>query len=135
MKSFSTLTTLASLLALNVKYTTAGCFTSGETWPSSDTDSPSYHVERACNGYDGNPGAFQGSYKPGEIKQACVQYSSTSLYIFEVQNLSPTQTLDLYGKNCVLRLQNEIKGCDKGGESSIDGWRFKADPNNGICGR
>ncbi|CAJ0543963.1 Ff.00g040140.m01.CDS01 [Fusarium sp. VM40] len=135
MKSFSPLTTLASLLALNIKYTTAGCFSSGETWPSGDIDSPSYHVERACNGYDGIPGAFQGSYKPGEIKQACVQYSSTSLYIFEVQNLSPTQTLDLYNKNCVLRLQNEIKGCNKGGESSIDGWRFKADPNNGICGR
>ncbi|KAH7174190.1 uncharacterized protein B0J16DRAFT_388016 [Fusarium flagelliforme] len=135
MKLFSSLTTLTTLLTLNVKYATAGCFSGGENWPSGDIDTASWHVERACNGYDGNQGAFQGSYKPGEIKQACIQYSSTSLYIFEVQNLSPTETLELYNKNCVLRLQNEIKGCSKGGESSIDGWRFKADPNNGICGR
>ncbi|CAG7565996.1 unnamed protein product [Fusarium equiseti] len=125
MKLFLSLPTLASLLTLDVKSTTAKCFSGGEKWPSGDIDTASYHVERACNGYDGNRGAFQEPYKPGEIKQACTQYSSTSLYIFEVQNLSPTETLELYNKNCVLRLQNEIKGSDKGGESSIDEWRFK----------
>ncbi|KAJ3534192.1 hypothetical protein NM208_g7646 [Fusarium decemcellulare] len=122
MKSLTTLITLLGLGA-SITPVSAGCF-GGEEWPNEDIDTASWHVERACNGYDGNQGAFQGEYLPGQIKHVCIQYSSTSQLVFEVQNQNSLETLSLNPKDCVLRLQNEIKGCKSGGESTIAGWRF-----------
>lgn len=100
----------------------AGCFSGGESWQ--DRGAARWHIERACKGYDGNQGAFQGFFRPGEAKRACVQHSGTQKFEFLVQNLNSRDGFDLGDGDCVWRLQNEVNGCEKGGSSDISGWRF-----------
>ncbi|KAF3001702.1 hypothetical protein E8E14_000313 [Neopestalotiopsis sp. 37M] len=109
----------------------AGCYSGGDVFQ--DKENARYNAQRACEGYDGIQGAFQGTFAPGEAKSACVQGSPTQRYDMVVQNLNTGASFDLADADCTLRLQNEINGCDHGGESDISGWRFRVDPNNGIC--
>ncbi|KAF5012533.1 hypothetical protein FDECE_1400 [Fusarium decemcellulare] len=102
-------------------------------WWNDDIDNARFHSERACRGHDGVAGALQGVYQPGEIKTACVDLSGTIYAIFSVQNLNNVEAFDLSDDDCVKRLHNEINGCQAGGVSDIEGWRFRADPNNGFC--
>ncbi|RYP45938.1 hypothetical protein DL768_007783 [Monosporascus sp. mg162] len=131
MKTTTVLATLFTLLGAGIDSVSAGCFGDGEIWQ--DKGAARWHVERACRGYDGNQGAFQGSFAPGQAKSACVQHSGTQKFEFFVQNLNPGASFDLADADCVWRLQNEINGCDRGGQSDISGWRFRADPNAGHC--
>ncbi|CAJ2507074.1 Uu.00g082600.m01.CDS01 [Anthostomella pinea] len=52
---------------------------------------------------------------------------------FLVQNLNTGASFDLGADACALRLQTEINGYNGGGQSDASGWRFKPEPNNGIC--
>jgi hypothetical protein len=117
------LATVFALLGVGIDSVSAECYTSGATWQ--DRGAARWHVERACNGYDGNPGAFQGVFRPGEAKSACIQHSGTQKFDFSVQNLNTGASFDLGDADCVLRLQNEINGCGQGGQSDIAGWRFR----------
>ncbi|KAH0039401.1 hypothetical protein KCU78_g1307, partial [Aureobasidium melanogenum] len=131
MKATTILTTLATVLGANIDGVAATCLGSGDVFQ--DKGNARWHVGRACRGYDGNQGAFQGTFAPGEAKYACVQGTNTQKYEITVQNLNTGAAFDLGDGDCVLRLENEINGCDRGGESTVSGWRFRVDPNNGIC--
>ncbi|TGJ84832.1 hypothetical protein E0Z10_g3901 [Xylaria hypoxylon] len=108
----------------------AGCF-GGELFE--DKNNAKYNVERACDGYDGVAGALQGFYNPGEAKSFCVQSTPTQRLDVLVQNLNTAQGFDIGDPDCVFRLENIINGCDRGGQDDVSGWRFKVDPNKGIC--
>ncbi|KAG9663985.1 hypothetical protein KCV03_g10276, partial [Aureobasidium melanogenum] len=131
MKTTTILTTLAVILGANIEGVVADCFGGGDVFQ--DKGNAKWHVGRACRGYDGNQGAFQGTFAPGEAKYACVQGTNTQKYEITVQNLNTGAAFDLGDGDCVLRLENEINGCDRGGESTVSDWRFRVDPNNGIC--
>ncbi|KAF2839476.1 hypothetical protein M501DRAFT_1057744 [Patellaria atrata CBS 101060] len=131
MKTTTVLTTLFALLAAGIDSASASCFTSGEVWQ--DKGDARYHANRAYRRFDGNQGAFQGFFAPGEAKRAYIQHSNTQKLEFFVQNLNIDAGFDLGDGDYALRLENEINGCDRGGQSDIAGWRFRADPNNGIC--
>ncbi|KAB5559521.1 hypothetical protein GE09DRAFT_1220202 [Coniochaeta sp. 2T2.1] len=117
------ISTILALLATGTTTANAGCYTSGDSWQ--DRGNARYHVERACKGYDGHQGAFQGVYAPGEAKSACVQGTGTLKYDFVVQNLNTGASFDLADADCVWRLENEINGCAQGGQSDVAGWRFR----------
>ena len=93
-------------------------------WPS--RNNPRYHAGRACRGYDGNRGAFQGVFGPSETKSVCVNSDANSgmRYRFSIQNLNGGQGFDLNDEDCLKRLADEIDGCAQGGSSDISGWRF-----------
>ncbi|KAH7130677.1 hypothetical protein B0J11DRAFT_613259 [Dendryphion nanum] len=130
MKTTMSISTLVALLSIGVSTVSAGCFSGGDTWP--DKANARWHAERACRGFDGHGGAFSGNFAPFETKTACVGLSSTIKFNMAVQNLN-SQTRDVSDDECVLRLHNEINGCDRGGESQIGDWFFRSDPNNGNC--
>lgn len=121
MKTFSSIAFFAAFIGMSLKPVSAGCFTSGDDWQ--DRDAARNHVEHACRSPDGT-GAFQGSYLPGQAKSLCIQHSPTQRFEFRVQNTNTGQGFDLADADCVLRLQNEINACAKGGDSTISGWNF-----------
>ena len=95
-----------------------------ELWPS--RNNPRYHAGRACRGYDGNRGAFQGVFGPSETKSVCVNSDTNAgmRYLFTIQNLNGAQGFDLNDEDCLKRLADEIDGCEQGGRSDVAGWRF-----------
>ncbi|KAL2204299.1 hypothetical protein CC79DRAFT_1128973 [Sarocladium strictum] len=103
----------------------ANCY-DGEVarWPS--RNNPRYHAGRACRGYDGNRGALQGVFRPGETKEVCVNSDADSRmsYTFRIKNLNQNQGFDLDDEDCLKRLANEIDGCANGGSSIVAGWEF-----------
>lgn len=113
MKTFNSLALLCALIST----ASAGCFSGGDSWQ--DKGAARQHAENACRG-----GAFAGTFAPGETKRACVQHSGTQRLDFVVQNQNNNAAIDLKDDDCVLRLQNEINECDKGGSSVISGWLF-----------
>ncbi|KAF4460986.1 hypothetical protein FALBO_12222 [Fusarium albosuccineum] len=121
---------IVSLLGL-ASFASATWFGSGEHWQ--DKAKARWHVERACKGYDGNAGKFQGVFKPGETRSLCVQHSGTQKLDFIIKNENQGASIDLGDDDCVLRLQNEINGCNEGGWNRVSGWYFSSDPNNGLC--
>lgn len=123
MKTTTILASLAVVLGTSIDSVAANCFGSGDVFQ--DKGNARWHVGRAYRGYDGNQGAFQGVFAPGEAKYACVQGTNTQKYEITVQNLNTGAAFDLGDGDCVLRLENEINGCDRGGESTVSGWRFR----------
>ncbi|KAK9778465.1 putative Lipoprotein [Seiridium cardinale] len=114
--------TATVLLAL-ISTVWAGCYGSGDIFQ--DKANARYHAQRACEGYDGNAGAFQGFFSAGQAKSVCVQGTTTQKYDMSVQNLNTGAGFDLADGDCTLRLHNEINGCDRGGQSDVSGWRFR----------
>ncbi|KAF4969165.1 hypothetical protein FSARC_3541 [Fusarium sarcochroum] len=131
MKTFVTFVTLSAFIGVYINPASAECFGSGDEWQ--DREAARQHVVNACRGYDGNTGAFQGVFAPEEYKRACVQHSPTQRLDFTIRNTNTNDAIDLGDDDCVLRLQNEINGCSRGGSSVVSGWLFTADPNNGLC--
>ncbi|KAK3996565.1 hypothetical protein QBC44DRAFT_402095 [Cladorrhinum sp. PSN332] len=131
MKTTAIFSSLVALLGVSPVAVMAGCYTGGDDWQ--DRGAARWHIERACKGYDGKQGAFQGFFNPGQAKSACIQHSGTQKFDLFVQNLNTGAGFDLGDNDCVLRLQNIVNGCAKGGQDDISGWRFRADPNNGVC--
>ncbi|CAG8953232.1 hypothetical protein HYFRA_00003435 [Hymenoscyphus fraxineus] len=131
MKTTSTLIALVAFFGTSITTVSADCYTGGDFWQ--DKGAARYHAERACRGYDGHQGAFQGTFGGGEKKSACIQFSPTQAIDLSIQNLNGNSAIDLADADCILRLSNEINACDRGGDSTIANWRFIADPNNRIC--
>ncbi|KAH8585292.1 hypothetical protein B0O99DRAFT_696679 [Bisporella sp. PMI_857] len=123
MKIPTILAALSAILASKVQGVAATCYKSGDTWPNLET---AYRfVAEAC--YN-NGGMFTGYYSPGQTKAMCPRDGGIGL-VFEVQNLN-NDGFDLGDDDCLLRLKNEILACSHGGESTVAGWRFRADPGN-----
>ncbi|KAF4920305.1 hypothetical protein CGCVW01_v007010 [Colletotrichum viniferum] len=121
MKLSSSLASLA-VLCTSVAYVSAGCYTHGEKW--ANQQDAVYHTGRACRGYDGNKGAFQGWFASGETKNLCYQYADQK-WEFQITNLNEGSGFDLNDDDCANGLAREIIGCESGGQSDNAGWRFR----------
>ncbi|KAJ3522240.1 hypothetical protein NM208_g12942 [Fusarium decemcellulare] len=130
MKTAITFSSIFAFISLSLSPVSAECFGSGDVWQ--DKGIAREHVVRACKGFDGQQGAFQGTFDGSSTKSACVQHSPTQKLLFSVSRLA-SGPADLNDDECVLRLQNEINGCDRGGSSVIGDFSYTADPENGIC--
>jgi hypothetical protein len=114
-------TIITTLLTLALPGAQAGCYTSGDTWPNKE-EARSF-VENACKGANG---MFTGDFAARQTKSMCPRSGSKSLGLqFEVQNLNANTAFNLGDQDCYDRLNNEIFGCDHGGESTVAGWRFR----------
>ncbi|KAK4187634.1 septin [Podospora australis] len=123
MKTQSILTAFGSILLLAVQSASAGCYSSGDVWPN--TESARQFVQDACFN---NGGMFTGNYAAGQTKSMCPKSGGKGL-LFQVQNMGGG-TADLDNQECYNRLTNEIFGCGRGGETVFGGWRYRADPGN-----
>ncbi|KAF5013791.1 hypothetical protein FDECE_209 [Fusarium decemcellulare] len=130
MKTAITFTSIFAIISLGINPVSAGCFGNGDVWQ--DKAVAREHVVRACKGFDGQQGAFQGTFASLEAKSACIQHSPTQKLLFSVRN-GGAGPADVNDDECVLRLQNEINGCDRGGSSIVGDWTYTADPENGLC--
>ncbi|KAM0433475.1 hypothetical protein ACHAPT_004355 [Fusarium lateritium] len=117
------LVTIFALLGASVDTVSAACYSTGEKWQ--DAGRARWHVERACKGYNDNRGRFQGYFAPGEYRSVCVQHSGTQKFEFQVGNNNKNAGFYLGDGDCVLRLQNLINGCSRGGRGSVHGWFFR----------
>ena len=82
-------TTAVLATLLSVSGAAAECFFSGVPW-FNDAEAKQ-HVINACKGYNGNRGAYQGWWQPGESKHLCVNsdHSANHKYDFYIENLNP----------------------------------------------
>jgi hypothetical protein len=115
------LVALIAVLGAGLPMASAGCFTSGDYW--SDKDNARYHAERACLGYDGQSGAFQGWFAPYEEKWVCVSGPGNQRFDFRIKNENYNEGFDLDDFDCRDKLWNEIS-CNQGGRSTVSGWTF-----------
>ncbi|KAK4462949.1 hypothetical protein QBC42DRAFT_305195 [Cladorrhinum samala] len=130
MKTSAIFSSIVALLGVSPVAVNAGCF-GGELWQN--PENARWHIDRACRGYDGKQGAFQGYFNPGQAKSVCVTVSSTQRINLFVQNLNTAQGFDLADSDCAFRLGDIVRGCPRGGDATIAGWKFRADPNLGVC--
>jgi len=114
------LTAITGLLLFSLEGVSATCYGSGDKWASKPQAIA--WVSDACTK---NGGMFTGWYRPGEAKRMCLKDLNNRGAFFEVQNLNTNTGFDLADHDCVMRLSNEINGCDRGGESHVAGWRFR----------
>ncbi|KJX93409.1 hypothetical protein TI39_contig4321g00008 [Zymoseptoria brevis] len=120
-------TSIIATLAIGVSTVTAGCYGSGDSWPN--TEEARVFVREACFN-DG--GMFTGGWEPLQKKSMCPHAGSNNLGLFfEIENQNSREGFDLNNDDCYNRLTDEIFGCQHGGESSVAGWRVRADP--GAC--
>jgi hypothetical protein len=110
------------------------CFATGY---AQDPELAMYHAERACSGWNGNKGSFQGIFKPREKKTTCVNILEGQANIkMEVENPNDKVSLDLKDSDCVKDFFALINACDytsvsgglrtKGGKGkSSGGWFFR----------
>ncbi len=126
MKTFTTtalITLVAAVMSAGIDPAAARCFQTGAKYDNKDT--ARYHVARACEGYDGKRGAFQGRYAPGEVKSACVDIRGGKQIKMSVKNLNNGAARDLGDNDCTFRLSKEIDNCDRGSEKDWADWRFR----------
>jgi len=112
-----TATTLASQI---------DCFSEGQGFASGGNEA-AYHLVRACKGYDGNAGAFQGFFNPGSGKYACVNDSEGHGISMWIDNLNGSEGFDLGDDDCVKELKSIVDVCRAHGGYINDnyGWRFR----------
>lgn len=60
-----------------------------------------------------------------ELKAMCPRGDGSIDLEFVVQNQNTDTSFDLDDDDCSERLNNEIFGCDHGGESVVAGWYFR----------
>ncbi|GJD00091.1 secreted protein [Colletotrichum higginsianum] len=95
-----------------------------------------YHAQRACEGYDGKRGAFQGTFAVKEAKYACVSLENNQYLQMWVTNENTQFSFDLNDKDCTKEFNNLMNTCQsngitQGGAVTVAGWRFRADPGSG----
>jgi hypothetical protein len=126
MKTVSTtalIPLVAALMSAGISPVSAGCYFAGLAFP--DRSVAKWHVRRACEGYDGNRGALQGSFAPVETKSACVDIASGDKIIISATNKNTRASFDLADSECTSRLSEIINVCDNGGESDVAGWHYR----------
>jgi hypothetical protein len=99
------------------------CYTIGPTWEN--VNDAWYHMSRACKGYDGKRGAFQGYFSPSETKSVCVNGPGNQKYDMSIQNLNRNAGFDLDDGDCEWRMGQINVDCVRGGEYDYAGWRFR----------
>ncbi|KAM7185999.1 hypothetical protein V8F33_012062 [Rhypophila sp. PSN 637] len=94
-----------------------------------------FHFTRACEGYSGIAGAFQGWFAPNQEKYACVDLGSNVKLEMWVRNQNPTTGFDLGDTDCTKEFNNIMHACfyGFGGHNDVAGWYFRIDPNEGTC--
>ncbi|CAD0093722.1 unnamed protein product [Aureobasidium vineae] len=124
MKTTAAIATLAIFPGAAIdSVSVAACYSSGADFVNKND--AIYHIARACGGYDGKRGAFQGNFVPGEAKTVCVNSPGNQKYDMLVQNLNTGSTFDLAGNDCSLRLGIIVNDCLRGGEDTVAGWKFR----------
>lgn len=119
MKTTSIIAALASVLSFGIQGASAKCYSDGANWPNKE-EARSFAYD-ACHS---NGGMFTGNYAPLQLKAMCPQSGSLGVE-FVVQNLNKEVGFDLGDDDCSERLNNEIFGCEHGGESTVSGWYFR----------
>lgn len=109
--------TLSTILAV-ASTVSAGCYSGGVVW-GNEAQTAIDAIRRFCN-----EGSLSGNFGGGQTKGKCQLLGNTKIGFFEVQNLSGVGN-NMPAATCRTRLENEVKGCQHGGESVIDGWKFK----------
>ncbi|KAI1388366.1 uncharacterized protein F4822DRAFT_428992 [Hypoxylon trugodes] len=98
----------------------AGCYTGGEAWPD-NKPAITKAIAKTSEFF-----VRQGPLSPGEheltqkVDGVCVQF------ILDNLQEKPAKVTEQYAVN---HFSNEYTGCEYGGDSSYDNWRFVADPN------
>ncbi|PVH96345.1 hypothetical protein DM02DRAFT_659316 [Periconia macrospinosa] len=122
---------LGSMFSAHAERTCYGPGYLGDSWEMS------WHSQRACEGYFGEKGAFQGVFQPNELRRPCVDTSSIlqrSHINMDVQNQNGAQAFDLLDTDCTKEFADIINYCGQvGGWSKVEGWYFRIDPNEGGC--
>jgi hypothetical protein len=106
------------LLVSTTDFAQAECYKSGIGW--GDRSAAYWHAGRACRGYDGIAGVFQGSYAPGQIKRGCVDFGDMK-FEFGVRSKNDFNSDVIDPEYCYRRLSDEIN-CDLGGSNTKDNW-------------
>ncbi|KAI1874283.1 uncharacterized protein JN550_002862 [Neoarthrinium moseri] len=122
----TTLTSASLLLFSTLIGVSATCHRSGTTW--SNKDKAVGHIEAACRG-----GVFTGTFAPNQRKYLCIRAAENVKWEFSVTNQNSRDSFDLQDQHCIDGLSNEVRGCDQGGVTSVSGWEYSSDPNNGYC--
>jgi hypothetical protein len=113
--------------ALTASVSALGCYGGGQDIRAEDLI---YHSGRACRGYDGKPGAFQGTFGPGETKSVCVDIGGNRVDM-QVQNQNGGASFDIRDDDCAKELANVVYSCQYdtsnswGGEFQNSGWWFR----------
>jgi hypothetical protein len=122
-------TILASALlagATLIGNVSAGCYGAGLQLSIKDLK---WHAQRACSGYDGKRGAFQGWFAPDTYSKTCVEVGVGKV-IMEVGNLNRNQGFDIKDSDCTKELHKVIEECggpffSGGGRFDNSGWTFR----------
>lgn len=99
-----------------------GCYGGGNGVNFYDAN---YHVKRACEGYSGVAGAFQGWFAPNQEKYACVNMGYNVKLEMWVKNLNTVTGFDLGDTDCTRELQIINSACRTGGDRDVAGWYFR----------
>ncbi|PNS18974.1 ATP-dependent DNA helicase mph1 [Sphaceloma murrayae] len=122
MQFFSTIALVTSLLSAT-SVLAQNCYNSGAE--NQNLDTVFFHIGRACSGYDGNRGRFQGVFGAGETRVACVNVENGQHIDLVVQNRG-SQGFDLRDEDCTNELIFLAGYCpSRGGEFSKAGWFFR----------
>ena len=119
MKTTTAIAALCSMLTFGIQSVEAGCYGRGESWPNRE-EARSF-VDHACRA---EGGMFTGFFEPHQEKSMCPSSRGLGL-LFTIRNDNAQQGFDLGDDDCVTRLENEIYGCENGGESEVAGWFFR----------
>ncbi|SMQ53988.1 unnamed protein product [Zymoseptoria tritici ST99CH_1A5] len=118
--------TIITALAIGVTSVAATCYKSGDFWPNKEEARAFVHD--ACYNQGG---MFTGGWAPLQTKSMCPHAKSNNLgLLFEIENQNTREGFDLKDDDCYNRLTDEIFACEHGGDSSVAGWRVRADPGN-----
>lgn len=99
----------------------AGCYSGGGSW-GAERGYAEQAVDGLCN--SASEGGFtQTSFFSGQTKAICAPLTNEKKVDLSI-HWGGTGTVDLGDGDCNLRLKNEINGCENGGDSTIDNWRF-----------
>lgn len=112
------LSTLAAILLPALGTVQAGCYSSGVRW-NADANQAVSTISTICK--SGQIGGFFGA---GQTKYFCLNLPNNKKGEFWVQNKG-SQGFNLNNDDCILRLNNEVLGCQYGGESVVSGWYFR----------
>ncbi|KAH8688937.1 hypothetical protein GQ44DRAFT_667654 [Phaeosphaeriaceae sp. PMI808] len=116
--------TLLAILAPVIVTVQADCYKKGETW-APDQVQANNELNGVCNG-------LQGDYSNGQTKYACRNAGTANKKLeFFIKRTGDSGGIS--HADCVLRLSNEINGCSRGGISTINGFEYRSDPNEGRC--
>ncbi|KAL4724358.1 hypothetical protein ACLX1H_008972 [Fusarium chlamydosporum] len=134
MHAITFLSTAIAAASTLISTVSAGCYGVGLQLSKSDLR---WHAQRACEGYEGKRGHFQGWFAPDTYSKTCVEVGVGKL-IMEVGNLNKNQGFDIKDSDCTKELHAIIEKCGgpfftSGGRFDNSGWTFRVDPNDGNC--